>query len=356
MYLDAMLADASGPRHQVFGLSVENGAVLTGFPIDVGDVLRARGISFAPRVQNQRGALLIAHDTLFIPYGGHFGDCGNYHGWLVGIPLGEPRRVIAWHTRADKGGIWAPGGVVWDDHSLFAATGNTFDTEQWGDGDAVIRFTPDLKTSSSKKDYFAPRNWLTLDDEDADLGGTNPLPIDVRTPNGTRHLMLALGKDAKAYLLDRDNLGGIGGALTVEEVARERIITAPATYPGPDGSAMVAFQGLASECPETVTDPRLTVLKLSAVPSPSITIAWCGSLNGAGSPIVTTTDGSSDPIVWITGAEGDERLHAFRADDGEELLKGQQPEMNGLQHFGTIVATRNRLYIPADGRIYAFTP
>ena len=40
-----------------------------------------------------------------------------------------------------------------------------------------------------------------------------------------------MGKDGKAYLLNRDNLGGIGGALAVKQVARGPIITAPAVYP-----------------------------------------------------------------------------------------------------------------------------
>ena len=34
------------------------------------------------------------------------------------------------------------------------------------------------------------------------------------------------------------------------------------------------------------------------------------------SPIITTTDGKSDPIVWAVGAEGDNRLHGFRGDTG----------------------------------------
>ena len=42
---------------------------------------------------------------------------------------------------------------------------------------------------------------------------------------GTR-LILALGKDGKANLLDRSNLGGIGGSLAVETVDAHAIVTA----------------------------------------------------------------------------------------------------------------------------------
>jgi hypothetical protein len=52
---------------------------------------------------------------------------------------------------------------------------------------------------------------------------------------GGTPLILALGKDRKAYLLDRNNLGGIGGQLAVETVSERSIITAPVTYPAADG-------------------------------------------------------------------------------------------------------------------------
>jgi hypothetical protein len=259
--------------------------------------------------------------------------------------------VNGWRTQASGGGIWAPGGIVSDGQSLFVATGNTFDASQWGGGEGLIRFGITLKPPAGISDYFAPNDWQTLDANDADLGGTNPVSLNL----GTSHLILALGKDAKAYLLNRDNLGGIGGALAIEEVSSQSIITAPAAYSAPGGGALIAFHSLGSNCPGTVSDPSLIVLKIVAQPAPAITTAWCGAVNGAGTPIVTTTDGSSNPIVWMVGAEGDDQLHAFSGNDGKPLLKPSQPRMQGLRHFATIVATPDHLYVPADGRIYAFT-
>jgi hypothetical protein len=69
LYFDAMVEaeDGSGAQHLVFGLSVSDGSVLPGFPVNVAEALRARGMTFVPRLQNQRGALLIAENKLFIP-------------------------------------------------------------------------------------------------------------------------------------------------------------------------------------------------------------------------------------------------------------------------------------------------
>jgi|SRR6516162_2322973 len=75
-------------------------------------------------------------------------------------------------------------------------------------------------------------------------------------------------------------------------------------------------------------------------------------LRGRGSPIVTTTDGRSNPIVWILGAEGDDRLHAFRGDTGEPIIASEP--LSGLRRFQTLIATPDRLYVGANGRIYAF--
>ena len=348
LYLDAMVADTGGPRHRIFALSLKDGAPLPGWPIDVADVLRTKSESFDSRVQNQRGALTILNGTLYIPYGGFYGDCGDYHGWVVGVPLGDPQRVAAWRTRGRGGGIWAPGGIASDGISLYVATGNTVGARDWADGEAVFRLAPDLRHSERNSDFFAASDWRALDTRDADLGGTNPLPLDL--PGGPP-VVLALGKDEKAYLLDRSNLGGFGGSLVTERVSTYPIRTAPAAYRAAD-AMLVALQGHGAPCPSG-QGGDLTVLRIAASPRPAIAAAWCGAVSGAGSPIVTTTDGTANPIVWMLGAEGDNRLHGFRGDTGERLFAS--PPLVGLRHFQTLIAADDRLFVGADGRLYAFT-
>lgn len=354
LYLDAMVdQEGAGAQHLVFGLALNDGAALAGFPVNVAQALGKTGLSFAPRFQNQRGALLIAGRTVYVPYGGHFGDCGDYHGWVVGVGLTGAHDVTAWRTRAAGGGVWAPGGISSDGHALFVATGNSKNADQWADGEAVLRLPFDLKPPADPHDFFAPADWKALDDRDADLGGANPLPIDVRDLDGGGHFVLALGKDGKAYLLDRDNLGGIGGSLVAQTVARRAIITAPAVYPGRD-AVFVAFEGPGSDCPNSVANPGLTVLKIEAHPAPKISTAWCGAISGRGAPIATISDDDTSPIVWMVGAEGDNRLHGFRGDTGVPVFTGEP--LTGLRHFVTVVAADNRLFVAADDRVYAFTP
>jgi outer membrane protein assembly factor BamB len=356
IYLDAMVVTDDGPQHLIFGLSLENGQILRGFPVNVARSVAARGLQFVARDQNQRGALLIMHDTVYVPYGGHYGDCGNYHGWVVGVGLNSGHRVVAWSTQASGGGIWAPGGIVSDGHSLFAATGNTFETSEWGGGEAVIRLGFDLKPLQSGSDYFVPSDWRGLDRRDADLGGTSPLPINLNGSGTLSRLLIALGKDGKAYLLNRDNLGGIGGDLAAKEVSSNAIITAPAVFPAENGSTFVVFPARGFMCPAMAPSSSIGALEVRVRPAPAISVAWCAPFDGNGTPIVTTTDGRSNPIVWIVGAEDDDRLHAFRGDNGQSALAQPQVRLSGLRHFAPIVASEKHLFVAADDRIYAFTP
>ena len=80
--------------------------------------------------------------------------------------------------------------------------------------------------------------------------------------------------------------------------------------------------------------------------------AWCAPLDGRGAPIVTTRDASAEPVVWVVGAEGDDRLHAFRGDTGAPLYTSER--LPGLRHFATVLAADGRLYVAGDDRVYAF--
>jgi hypothetical protein len=233
---------------------------------------------------------------------------------------------------------------VLSEMSCFFATGNTFGGATWSDGEAVFRVRADLRRSENKRDYFAPSDWKTLDARDADLGGTNPLPLDFPGAGGAQTLMLALGKNRKANLLDRNGLGGIGGQLAAETVSELQIITSPVTYPVGD-DIFVAFQAPGAHCPQPVGRYQLTVLKIAAAAPPTITTAWCGALRGGGSAIVTTTDGHSNQIGWVLGQSTARVPRRYRrADICQRALKR-------LRHLQTLIAAQDRLYVGADGHL-----
>lgn len=345
LYLAAQTKTANGARHMIYALSLSDGSVLPGWPLDVQAALAAKGVAFDSAYHGERSALLFFRDKVYVNYGGNAGDCGAYHGTVIELQPSPPSLLSVWQTRATRGGIWAQGGIAGDGAALFVTTGNTSSGQsEWSDGEAILRLKPGLAHSTKKRDYFAPANWQFLDTNDKDLGGTEALPLNI----GTARRLVAFGKDGNAYLVDRSNLGGIGGQIAIFPTATGGIRTAPAVYQTAS-TVMVAIASPGSS--NCANKKNLTMLSVSAS---AVSFAWCARLDGAGAPIITTTDGAADPIVWIVGAEGDNLLHGFNALSGAPIFAGGGIAMSGLHHFETIMATHRRLYVAADGTIYAF--
>ena len=57
-------------------------------------------------------------------YGGHVGDCGDYHGRVVAIDAKDPTKVAGWATGGRGEAIWAAGGMASDGDGVIATTGN----------------------------------------------------------------------------------------------------------------------------------------------------------------------------------------------------------------------------------------
>ena len=351
LYLDAAVTRDNQPRHEIYALSLVDGSIEPGWPVDVATAL---GGNFDATTQNQRGALALLGGRVFVPFGGLAGDCGVYHGMIVGVSTAEPGKTVRFSTRARRGGIWAAGGVTSDGKSLFAATGNALPAKEWGDGEAVLRFGPDLARPVVERDFFVASDWRDLDAHDLDLGGTAPIPLDAPSAKGVRKLILAIGKNGDAYLLDRDNLGGFGSELAREHVAAVKTIASPAVWTAGD-DVFVALETEGANCPPDKPGKGLLVLKVRAEPAPAIDTAWCGKVSSThGSPIVTTTDGRSNAIVFAIGSYGDNKLYAFRGDTGEGLASPPQ-RIAGTRAFETLIAADGRLYVVGDGQVYAFS-
>jgi outer membrane protein assembly factor BamB len=351
LFVDAMTTPDAGAtkQHLIFGLSIDSGAIRSGWPVDVGAKVTSGGTTFNNAPQGQRGGLAVVNGTLYVPYGGLYGDCPGYHGWLVGVSISDPTQLQAWATSAAAGGVWGPGGVASDGTDLYVTTGNTQGATVWGGGEGLLRFTPG--PSFATPAYWAATNWLALDNFDQDVGGSGPIVFDLAgaTPSS---LALALGKDGNAYLLDRNNLGGIAAPLAMAAVATDEIIgaaalytTATATYVAMHANGKICASGSGS----------LTTLKIVPGAPPTIAGGWCAE-GGAGAPMVTTSDGHADAIVWILGANGNGFLNAFDGDTGAAIAyPGKAVAIPGLRTYNTPIAAKGRMYVPADGTVVAFT-
>src|SRR5436189_1502102 len=345
LFFDALI-DGATKKHFIYSLNVDTGATNSGWPVDVNATATYNGMTFTSLVQEERGGLALVNGIVYVSYSGYNGDCGTYHGWVVGVDINNPSNVHAWATTAIGGGIWGHGGVASDGTNMFVVTGNTFNTGgNWMGGEAIIRLQAGPTWTGQPSDYWAPTNWLSLDNSDTDLGGVSATVIDV--PGATpSQLVLALGKDSNAYLLNRNNLGGIASPVAQANVSGTNRGTSAVTYHTSQGTYF-AFHNESN---------TIRAYKVIAANPPTITFAWSMSQTGRGSPWVTTTDGTNNVIVWVAGVAGDQRLHGYDGDTGAVVYAGGGANelMTGTRQWNTGIAARGHIYFGADNKVYAF--
>ena len=101
LFLDAMTTPDGGEtkKHLIISLNVDTGDINPGWPVDVEATATYNGINFSAAMQQQRPALGIVGNILYVGYGS-MRDCSLWHGWLVGVPIDNPASVTAWAAAA----------------------------------------------------------------------------------------------------------------------------------------------------------------------------------------------------------------------------------------------------------------
>src|ERR1051325_239790 len=347
LFFDALI-NGSPTKHLIYSLNVDTGATTPGWPVDLNATANYNGINFLSTAQEERGGLALVNGIVYVSFSGYLGDCPTYHGWVVGVDINNPSNVEGWATIAIGGGIWGHGGVASDGTNMFVITGNTFNTGgNWMGGEAIIRLQTGPTWTGQPTDYWAPTNWSSLDNTDTDLGGVSATIIDV--PGAVpSELVLALGKDSNAYLVDRNNLGGITAPAASTGVSGINRGTSAVTY-HTRRATYIAFHNDVG---------AIRAYEITATSPPQIVFAWKQTQNGRGSPWVTTIDGTNDTIVWVVGSGtgGDQRLHGYDGETGAVIYAGggDNELMTGTRQWNTGIAARGGIYFAADNRVYGF--
>jgi outer membrane protein assembly factor BamB len=269
-----------------------------------------------PLVQQERGALTLSNGMVYVPYGGLFGDCGQYHGWLVGMNIDGNGNLVSYQVpTAREGGIWAPSGAVVNSAGdLFVATGNGASDSTFDHGDSVIELSPTLRELG----YFAPSNWQQLNQGDTDLGSVGPVLVE-------HDELFQIGKEGVGYLVNSTSLGGIGGEVFSGQVCSS-------AYGGTASSGNLVFV--------PCTDG---LVALSLAPD-SFEVLWRSPNFPAGPPIVTGN------VVWVLDTSNG-TLHGYNANTGEGLLTFST---GPVTRFTTPSTGDARVFVAAGSRIFSF--
>jgi len=349
IYLDLVTPDDDREaKHLVYALSLDNGSTIPGWPVDVG-----RSVSgFSDLWQQQRGALTLLQGFVYIPYGS-YGDCEDYYGRVVGVSTSNPASVLTWKTDGIGASIWGPSGIASDGTWLYVATSNSDpDATEWTGSETVFRLPPGLNFSGSSADYYTPLDWQTMDKEDLDLGSSGVTLFDLPGPS-PMPMLAALGKDGRIHLVNRANLGGFNGAMVVERVSLNALINAPSVHTNARGTHLIytGFQDV-YDC----ADPHANVasIQINATPGPSISRGWCANVGRkASSTIVTTTDGTSEPIVWVVGQKPQTKLFGYDGDTGALIASADGAAE--VMHYTAPIAAKGKIYVAGTDKLYVFS-
>ncbi len=232
----------------------------------------------APRALLQRTGLTLDANRVVFGFGGNFGDCSTYHGWVISVPeAGGPAEDFEVDSGSgqSQGAVWMGGAapIVDSGGKIWVEAGNgsvTTPGAPYDNSDSVLELSPALTLLQ----YFAPSSWARENATDLDLS-TAPALL-------SSGQVVAGGKDRIAYLLNGSHLGGIGGEQS--------------SLPGACGTAI---DGGAAVVGTTVYLPCLggpVAVTTSSDPA-GLRVLWRAT-SGGGPPIVAAG------LVWTIGQNG----------------------------------------------------
>ncbi len=289
------------PAHQLVGLSTATGRVELNQNVDPS--------GSTPAALLQRTGLTLDAGRVVFGYGGNYGDCSPYHGWVLSVPEagGKPATFgVDSAPGESQGAVWMGGAapVVDASGNIWVTVGNGSvysSSHAYDHSDSVLQLSPSL----ALEQYFAPSSWPSDNADDLDMSTATALLSGGQ--------VVVAGKARIVFLLNGSSLGGVGGQ-------QAKLGNAC----GSDIDGGVAVVGT------TVYLPCLSgpiAVRVSATPA-GLRPLWSASVGG-GPPVV------AGGLVWTIGADG--------------VLYGLNPSSGTVQKRVSIGAAANHFPTPSVG-------
>jgi hypothetical protein len=219
--------------HRVHALDITTGNEQPNSPATIAASIAGNGdgssggmVSFNSQFHHNRSGLALSNGIVYVAFAAHE-DAIPYHGWLFGYSASNVRQQTSVFNTTPNGiggadgGIWAGGGAPAVDGvgDVYVSTGNGVFDEGSGMslendyGDSILRLTPVVGPTITPNGlnlqlngWFTPYDEASLQAGDTDLGSGAVVLLPDQTAAPT-HLLVEIGKEGVAYLIDRDNMG-----------------------------------------------------------------------------------------------------------------------------------------------------
>ena len=370
-------ADSTDPVWRLHALDASTGAERSGWPVPIGGHPdNDLGETFNSETEAQRPGLLLLDGVVYAGFASYC-DHEPYNGYVVGVSTSTATQTAMFTTEVGtndgEGGIWQSGGGLVSDGpgQIIVTTGNG-DTSPVPPGDtppasleeAVVRLTVSPDGTLSATDWFSPDTRTVLDENDTDLGAGGPMAIpDGYGSTSYPHLLVQDGKDGHVYLLDRDNLGGLGQGPGGSDDALgisgpyNGMWGHPAFWGGPDGAYVYTVENGGYLRALELTSDAGGVPSLTSVATSTATFGFT-----SGSPVVTSDGDDSPALIWVVSVIGSSgrfpALDAYNAapDNGVlDQVYSAPLDPPGVTDGNDAHGTKFATAATSDGRVYVAT-
>lgn len=360
MYLVAKSVINGQVTHYLHALNITNGTEQTsmGSPVEItaSSVSKAGHVAkFNSMHQKNRPGMLLLNGILYLGFGSNGCNDGNT-GWLLAYGAANLQQVGAFNTSPDHGltSIWQTGNGISADESgnIFVATAESanYDIPSGGQSysNSILKIGPAPWSPQNEPDqpadYFTPWTVAYLNDHDLDISSVGPVVLPDQ-PGNYPHELIASGKEAIVYLLDRDDMGQYvpgGQDRAIQEIQLihgGELMDSPVVWNGivyfsPDGAPVQAFQ---------LSNGLLTPFAQTAI-----------RLIGSHSPSISS-NGINDGVLWVLSGN---QLQAYDAVSLQQLYTSNQvatrDKLPPLAHFATQTVVNGRVYVATQNSLEAY--
>jgi len=344
LYVVAKTYENSQFVHRLHALHIATGLERQGSPILIGASYEVGGkhYTFAPAMQVNRPALLLANGYVYIAFGSNGCRGDLEQGWVVAYNAAtlQPAGAFDDEPGESAAAVWMRGGGLAADSSgaIYGATADGPFAAGLNFGQSIFKLSQ-VGNELQLADWFTPFNEFYLDHHDLDM--SEPVLVLQNQPGRYPTLLAGVGKEGTIYILNPENMGHFCSTCTVADTQ----IVQELPKIAPEGGALVYWNDIVYASP---TGAPIIALPLANGVLGKTPLAQTAKLDSGHSPVISA-NGNTEGILWqLTGSS----ISAFNAITLQRLYTSHPLPV--LPHFANLVVANGKVYVGTNNSLVVY--